>query len=201
MSQSTQTPASGRRIGSDRVVAIGALVTMVLLFVMGALGPREEAAVAAPATATASASPEGPPRAVVPVRVDDPLLVVNDDGSATVSAALMNPNDDEVALVDVRVEIDGRPVPVSSTIMWLPLQPGTSSQVGAASDAGGFMVPSGVLAGAEARLTFRFDSGPCVHVVAPAVARSGEHSLIYPTSGRLLSADEPAVPPVGAACP
>lgn len=192
MSRSTQPATSRRRIGSDRAVAIGALVTMVLLFAMGALGPREEAVVAAPSTATAS--PDSPPRAPVPVRVDEPLLVVNQDGSAVVSAALENPNDVEVALVDVRVEIDGQALPISSTIMWLPLPPSTSSQVGAASDAGGFMVPSGVLAGSAARLTFRFDDGTCVDAMAPAVARSGEHSLIYPTSGRLLSPDAPAVP-------
>ncbi|MET0931692.1 MAG: hypothetical protein ABWX74_19380 [Aeromicrobium sp.] len=162
-------------------------------------------------TSAASADAPVPANAVRPeaeatrddpaVRVRDPLLVVNKDGSAAVGAYLQNVKDVDVALMGVVVWVDGHRLPVNSTQMWLPVPAGDRSQVGAASDAGGFVLPSGISESARADVEFRFDDGTCVLADVAAVARTNKHRLIYPRSNRPIgpvTSDEP--PPGSTSC-
>lgn len=135
------------------------------------------------------------------VRVRDPLLAVNKDGSAAIGAYLQNEKDFEVSLVGVVVRVYRHRVLVNATEMWLPVPAGERSQVGAASDAGGFVVPSGISDGSRAEVEFHFDDGTCVLADVTAVARTSEHRLIYPKSNRSIgpvTSDEP--PAESAAC-
>jgi len=128
------------------------------------------------------------------VVVRDPLLVVNKDGSATVGADLQNVKGFDVSLTGVVVWVDRHRVPVNATEMWLPVLAGDQSQVGAASDAGGFVLPSGINDATRADLEFRFDDGTCVVADVTAVARTNKHRLIYPNSNRSIGpviSDEP----------
>jgi hypothetical protein len=118
------------------------------------------------------------------VRVVDPVLVVNRDGSTAVGGFVENGTDADVALMSVAVWVDRQPVRVDSTEMWLPALAGGRSQVGAASDAGGFVVPAGIDAGARAEMAFQFDDGTCVLHRVKAVARTDAHRGIYPRSNR-----------------
>ncbi|MFC5678388.1 hypothetical protein [Aeromicrobium endophyticum] len=129
------------------------------------------------------------------VRVVDPMLVVNKDGSAAVGAFADNSTSSDVTLMGVAVWVDRQPVRVSSTEMWLPVLAGDRSQVGAASDAGGFVLPSGIVPGASAEIAFRFDDGTCVLADVAAVARSDEHDGIYPTSNRPIGPVTGGAPP------
>jgi hypothetical protein len=135
------------------------------------------------------------------VQVVDPSLVVNKDGSAAVGASIDNGTDADVALMGVAVWVERQPVRVNATEMWLPVLAGDRSQVGAASDAGGFVIPGGVVDGARAEIAFRFDDGTCVITDVTAVARARQHRSIYPTSNRTIGPvtdDEP--PARSAAC-
>lgn len=135
------------------------------------------------------------------VRVIDAVLVVNQDGSAAVGASVENGRNADVALMGVAVWVGRQPVRVNATEMWLPVLAGDRSQVGAASDAGGFVIPSGVVDGARAEIAFRFDDGTCVITDVTAAARTRQHRSIYPTSNRTIGPvtdDEP--PARSAAC-
>jgi hypothetical protein len=120
------------------------------------------------------------------VRVVDPSLVVNKDGSTALGAVVENGTDADVALMGVAVWVDRQPVPVNATQWWLPVLAGDRSQVGAASDAGGFVMPSGIAEGAVAEVAFRFDDGTCVLTEVAAVARTSKHRMIYPKSNRTI---------------
>jgi hypothetical protein len=135
------------------------------------------------------------------VRVVDPSLVVNKDGSAVVGALVENGTNSDVALMTVAVWVDGKPVRVNATEMWLPVLAGDRSQVGAASDAGGFVIPSGVTDGASAEVAFQFDDGTCTVTDVAAAARTKAHRAIYPKSNRSIGPvtdDDP--PSRSAAC-
>lgn len=130
--------------------------------------------------------PSGPAATPQPIVVQDPRVIVNRDGSATISAELTNDSRTEVALMDVLVQRDGEPVPVSATPMWLPVLPDYPSRVGDASDAGGFVIPAGVAVGSTLTLRFVFDSGVCLTEEVDVVARSAQHSAVYPKNGTPL---------------
>jgi hypothetical protein len=132
-----------------------------------------------------------------PIRVEHPLLVVNRDGSATVGAQLQNPGGAEVSLMGVTVSVDGRRVPVNSTEMWLPVPPDDPATVGAASDAGGFVVPEGIDETSAATLEFWFDDGTCVPADVQAVSRGGDHRQVYPKSRRSIGPETTSEPPAG----
>jgi len=151
------------------------------------------------AVAALAASPQALPAAAAPAPPVEPAVaqaasievgavsvIVNRDGSATIGAEITNGTDAEAALADVRVEKGDRALPVSATPFWLPLLPGSSARVGDASDAGGFVVPQGVDVGDALTLRFLLDTGTCLDVETDAVARSSEHSLVYPKDGTRL---------------
>lgn len=131
------------------------------------------------------------------VRVLDALLVVNKDGSAAVGADLSNVGDAEVSLMGVMVSVEGRPLAVNATEMWLPVPVGQPAVVGAASDAGGFVVPDGITDASHAELEFRFDDGTCILAGVTAVARTREHRSIHPKSGRAIGPETTDEPPAG----
>ena len=139
-------------------------------------GPTPEPA-PAPAPAEAARS----------ITVRHPLVVVNSDGSGTISAELRTSSRTETALMDVEVEQAGETLPVSSTVMWLPVIPGYPAIVGAASDAGGFVLQVAPPVGSSVTLTFILDDGTRLTEEAKVVARSSEHSLIYPKNGTQLA--------------
>lgn len=129
------------------------------------------------------------------LRVPDPQLVVNTDGSAAVGAFVENGTDVDVALESVTVWVDRIRLPINATQMWLPVPAGDRAQVGAASDAGGFVVPRGLEPAMRADVQFRFDDGTCVQADVTAVARTKEHRRIYPTSNRALGPTTSLDPP------
>jgi hypothetical protein len=202
--------SSSRRTRTVRV----AMATIVALVALAA-SPQVSGAVAAPAErqdapsadpVTATATPtewadtrlsDPAPQAAVPtpapgeapgsITVRHPLVVVNSDGSGTISAEVRNTTATEAALMDVEVEQAGESLPVSSTVMWLPVIPGYPAIVGAASDAGGFALDAAPPAGTTVSLTFVLDDGTRLTEKAPVVARSSEHSLIYPKNGTQLA--------------
>lgn len=131
------------------------------------------------------------------VHVLDPLLVVNKDGSAALGAHLQSVTDVDVSLVGVAIWVDRHRVSVNSTEMWLPVLAGERSQVGAASDAGGFVVPNGIGEATRADVEFRFDDGTCVLADVTAVARTNEHRSIYPKSNRPIGPVTSDDPPLG----
>jgi hypothetical protein len=132
------------------------------------------------------ASAEHAPADDTAVDVGRVRLVVNDDGSATVSATLRNPTGTGRTLVGVRVECDERPLPVASTDMLLPVMSRSSARVGDASDAGGFVVPVGVAVDDPATVRFSFDDGSSSTRTAEVVHRSVEHDEIFPDNGAQL---------------
>lgn len=119
------------------------------------------------------------------VSVTRPVLVLNSDGSATLSASLAT-TDKEVALAGVQVAHQGVAQEISSTQMWLPVIPGVGATVGAASDAGGFIVPSGLTTGDIADVHFIFDDRTCVNVEAEVVQRTARHREVFPKRGSRL---------------
>ncbi len=165
---------------------------------VAAAGTVLVAPVAAPASVPiVMASPVAARADDTPLRVIDPALVVNTDGSAVVGARVENPRDVEVSLMGVTVSVDGRRVPVNSTHMWLPLPADDVGWVGAASDAGGFVVPAGIDVATPASLEFWFDDGSCVASDVNAVARGDEHRLVYPKRGRTIGPETTSDVPEG----
>jgi copper(I)-binding protein len=107
------------------------------------------------------------------------LLVVNDDKSATLSAALVNNTDSDQSLSSVTVTtLDDEELPVRSTKLLLPLPQGVLTNVGGASDAGGFRVTRGVTPGDYVKVTLSFTDAADVTIEAPAVARTAEYDKV-----------------------
>lgn len=120
------------------------------------------------------------------VVVRDPVLVVNADGSTAVGAYLRNTGDAEVSLMGIAVTADRHRLAVNETPWWLPVPAGKQTQVGAASDAGGFLIPTGLTHGSLASIEFRFDDGTCVLTDVTAASRSKLHRWVYPKTGRTI---------------
>lgn len=181
----TDFSSDGRWWGSTGllVLAIAALALLVL-----------QQSMASPDGLPAGFEPVGDTRIAVPhdvlpepsVKVSRPELVLNSDGSAALSASLAA-SSVEVALVSVQIVHLGSTQDVSSTDMSLPIIPGIDAIVGAASDAGGFTVPSGLKAGDVAEISFVFDDQTCVSVGAQVVQRGARHASVFPKIGSQLS--------------
>jgi hypothetical protein len=106
------------------------------------------------------------------------LLVGNGDGSATLSAALLNNLDDEQTLTSVEVTTgDGDALTVRSPKIALPVTSGVLTPLGTAEDAA-FVVTEGAEPGDYVSVTYTFsDSGPLT-VETPVVERA-EHAEEY----------------------
>lgn len=138
-------------------------------------------AVASSVTSAQPSTPHGSP-----VAVSDVVMVVNDDGSATLSATFEGRGDEPLALKSVHIASDAGELDVASTQMWLPILSGKESRAGDASDAGGFVVPGGLDPGQTVHVQFQFDNETCVAVDAQAVLRSSTHDEVFPTNGLQL---------------
>ena len=165
--------SAGRRWGSTGllVLAIAALVLIVLGQNMAGIPVDVSQNAHVPASSSVS--------------VSHPELVLNNDGSATLSASLATTGK-EAALEGVQIVYRGSAQEVSSTEMWLPVIPGVDATVGAASDAGGFTVASGLKAGDVADVYFVFDDRTCVNVEAEVVQRTALHGSVFPKWGSQL---------------
>lgn len=117
--------------------------------------------------------------------ISDVVMVVNDDGSATLSATFRGGRE-PMALKSVHIESDAGGLPIASTLMWLPIFPGTESRAGDASDAGGFVVPRGLTPGQTVRVQFQFDNDTCASTDAQTVRRSSAHDEVFPNTGDQL---------------
>lgn len=113
------------------------------------------------------------------VDVLNALLVANKDGSATVSAAFVNKTDDEQGLSSVTVAtLAGAELPVRGLRSLLPIPVGTLTNLGFATDAGGFVVTEGAEAGYYVKVTFNFTDAAPVTIEAPVVARTADYDKV-----------------------
>lgn len=105
------------------------------------------------------------------------VLVANDDGSATLSAGVINKTDTKQTLESVTATtLADRPLEMQSGAAVLPI--GVLSTLGSGSDTGTYLISGGAPAGSYVRLTLKFsDAGP-VSIEAPVVARTGEYADI-----------------------
>ncbi|MET0929075.1 MAG: hypothetical protein ABWX74_06125 [Aeromicrobium sp.] len=106
-------------------------------------------------------------------------LVGNGDGSATLSAAIVNTLDDDQTLTGVEVtNEDGESLTVRAPKIALPLPAGQLVTLGSVDTAGVYVVTEGAEAGDYVKVTLSFsDSGPLT-IQAPVVARA-EHAAEY----------------------
>lgn len=113
------------------------------------------------------------------VDVLNTLLVANPDGSATVSAGVVNNADTEQTLSSVEVTtLDDETLKVEDvTKTQLPLKPGVFNLVGSSTDAGGFRVDDAE-PGLYVKVTFTFSDSSPVTIEAPVVARTAEYDNI-----------------------
>lgn len=179
-----------------------AAVLMAAALVLSACGtyhletapPSESTPTSSPTTQATPDATEAAPvsEETSPLRVSKPLLVVNEDGSATVAIRLENPNASPVNLLGIGVASSDEHLAVMTTDMLMPLPPTVEMRVGDATDAGGFLVPQGVVAGGSYGLVLSFDDGTCVMAEAVAVERTGKHREIYPTSAMFDGVPVPA---------
>ncbi|MEO6605477.1 MAG: hypothetical protein ABIN55_07670 [Aeromicrobium sp.] len=113
------------------------------------------------------------------VDVLNAMLVANEDGSATVSAAFVNKTEDEQALSSVTVTtMDGEELPVRSLKLALPLPANVLTNLGFATDAGGHTVIQGAEAGYYVKVTFSFTDAAPVTMELPVVARTADYEKI-----------------------
>ncbi len=117
------------------------------------------------------------------------LLVTNPDGSATVSASVVNKGKADLILTGVTAaSMDGTELPVTSTKFLLPLPKGLLVHLGVASDAGGYFVTKGAVAGHYVRVTLSFSSGNPITLEAPVVPRTP----VYEEVSRGMSEVDPS---------
>ncbi|MCW2769684.1 MAG: hypothetical protein JWR27_1117 [Aeromicrobium sp.] len=125
------------------------------------------------------------------VDVLNALLVANADGSATISAGVVNNGDQEQSLSSVTVTtLDDQELEVASTDKPVTLTPDVFNAIGGASDAGRFRVVKGADAGLYVKVTFTFSDSSPVTIEAPVVARTAEYESIGGVNG--IAADEAA---------
>ncbi|MET1063005.1 MAG: hypothetical protein ABWX71_08930 [Aeromicrobium sp.] len=125
------------------------------------------------------------------VDVLNALLVANSDGSATISAGVVNNADQEQTLTSVAVTtLDDQELEVASTDKPVPLPPDVFKLIGGTSDAGRFRVVTGADAGLFVKVTFTFSDSSPVTIEAPVVTRTPEYDSIAGGDG--IAADEAA---------
>lgn len=108
------------------------------------------------------------------------LFVANEDGSATLSASIVNNTDSEDALSSITATtLDGKELAVASTkLPPLPLPAGELTPVGGASDTRGFWITKGAEAGDYVRVTLTFGDSAPVTIEAPVVTRTAEYENV-----------------------
>lgn len=104
------------------------------------------------------------------------LLVGNADGSATISASLLN-NVDDQTLTSVEVTKGDEALQVRSPRIALPLTSGVPTQIGTENTAA-FVVAEGAEPGNYVTITFTFSDSSPLTVQAPVVTRTAEYSSV-----------------------
>ncbi|MBC7631088.1 hypothetical protein [Aeromicrobium sp.] len=115
------------------------------------------------------------------------LFVSNANTTATLSASIVNNTGSSQTLSSVTVStLNDEPLKVRAAKSPLQLPQDRQATAGGASDAGGFVVTGGAIAGQYVKVTLMFsDAGP-VTIKAPVVARTPEYDSV--------SGGEPASP-------
>jgi len=107
------------------------------------------------------------------------LLVSNGDGSATLSAGLVNELDEDQTLTSVTVtDEEGADLAVRSPKIALPLPSGVLTSLGGVTDGGVFVVTAGAEPGAYVNVTYTFSGSGELTVKSPVVSRA-EHAGEY----------------------
>lgn len=113
------------------------------------------------------------------VEAHNTVLVGNGDGSATLSAGLINTLDDEQTITSVAVAgNDGEALTVRSPKTALALPGGVLTTIGGATANGVFVVAEGAEPGAYVDVTFTFSDARELTVETPVVSRT-EHAGEY----------------------
>jgi len=106
-------------------------------------------------------------------------LVANDDGSATLSASIVNNTKTEQSLDSVSATTLGDDeLPVTGAEETVKLLPGVGTIVGAVASPSGFWITKGAEPGRYVRLTLTFDNAAPVTIEAPVVARTAEYDSV-----------------------
>jgi hypothetical protein len=107
------------------------------------------------------------------------LLVSNRDGSATLSAGLLNNLDEPQTLTSVTVTDNaGKALTVRSPKIALSLPTGVLTTIGGVTDGGVFVVTAGAEPGAYVNVTYTFSGSGELTVKSPVVSRA-EHAGEY----------------------
>ena len=108
------------------------------------------------------------------------LFVANEDGSATLSAAIVNNTDSEEELASITATtLDGKELAVRNTkLKAQPIPAGDLTLVGRASDTQAFWISEGATAGDYVRVTLIFKDAAPVTIEAPVVARKAEYDKV-----------------------
>lgn len=113
------------------------------------------------------------------VDVLNALVVVNDDGSGTISAGFVNNTGDEDALSSVTVTtLDGKELQVRGLRSRFILPEGQLTSLGTSAENGNFRIADGVKAGYYVKVTFDFEGASPVTIEAPAVSRTAEYDNV-----------------------
>lgn len=114
------------------------------------------------------------------VDVLNALLVANEDGSSTVSAAFVNKTDTEQRLASVTVTtLTGEELVVRSPkLPPLPIPTDVITALGSAGDTASYTVTQGAEAGLYVKVTFTFSDASPVTMEVPVVARTAEYDKV-----------------------
>ncbi|GAA3516457.1 hypothetical protein GCM10022234_09580 [Aeromicrobium panaciterrae] len=124
------------------------------------------------------------------VDVLNALAVANEDGSATISAGLVNNTGDEDALSSVTVTtLDGKELQVRGLRSRFVLPKGKLTSLGTTADNANFRIADGAKVGYYVKVTFDFEGASPVTIEAPVVARTAEYDNV---PGAELLPTEPA---------
>ena len=155
-----------------RRIAATALATTALL-TLGACGTSFNAQTSKVYQAAVGADHRGE------LDVMNTQLVANDDGSATLSASIVNNTKTEQKLESVTATtLSGEELPVTGAPETLKLLPDVGTIVGAVASPSGFWVSKGAEAGHYVRLTLTFDNAAPVTIEAPVVTRTAEYDSV-----------------------
>ncbi|MET0448378.1 MAG: hypothetical protein ABW004_08220, partial [Aeromicrobium sp.] len=126
--------------------------------------------------------------AVSAVEVREPVLVLNDDGTATLSATLVNHMDHAVEIIGATGgaprDAEAPLLIVWGTLSHVAVEPGAPQRIGGAGDPYRVRLRDRAQVGStlpvtlELRFVGRAEQAPAVTFTAPVVARTGDHKTV-----------------------
>ena len=156
-------------------------LAIVLLALLASCGAESDPPTKAAPTPTSSANHRGD------IEVLDAVLVMNDDGSATLSARIVNHTDRARALGGVTTrdaDYDTYPIRFFSGMHQSAIEPGAKATIGGTHDPVRIRIARGVEPGTRVPLSFRFDlidaydELPETSLKVPVVARSARYDAV-----------------------